>query len=174
MKSGKWTTSIVCMLVFVAVTFIFMVIFLRIQKYGEENPVNHATLVYIRRAEDISGMDLDPGKIRQFTDTKDGYLGKGHVILELEYEGEDYESLKESLGKREYWEKLPLNESLEKCLDGLDVELPTEGYFIVYDRHISAKDRFCYDEIPDRNSLSFSVVMFDPGQKKVFYLEQDK
>ena len=151
MKSGKWTTSIVCMLVFVAVTVIFMVIFLRIQKYGEENPVNHATLVYIRRAEDISGMDLDPGKIRQFTDTKDGCLGK-----------------------REYWEKLPLNESLETCLDGLDVELPTEGYFIVYDRHISAKDRFCYDEIPDRNSLSFSVVMFDPGQKKVFYLEQDK
>lgn len=124
---------------------IFVIIFIMAKKYGGSNSASYDNGdVYIDRAEDITGLDLDHGKVARLNDTKGGFFGEGDVLLELQYSDEDYKNIEDQIPAQKHWQELPMEKELTDRLLGLDFELPQSGYYLFYDRHKEAKSHYDY------------------------------
>ena len=153
---------------------ISVTIFIMAKKYGGSSSKSYDNGdVYIDRAEDITGLDLDHGKVARLNDTKGGFFGEGKVLLELQYSQEDFQDIEDQISTKKYWKKLPMEEELTERLMGFDFEFPQSGYYLFYDRHKEAKFHYDYKEIKKRHSMNFSVIFLDNEAKKLVYLEKD-
>lgn len=152
---------------------VLLVIFIMFKKYGVPDSAYENGDVYIERAEDITGLDLDHGEVSRLTDTKGGFFGEGKVLLELQYSQEDYQDIEDQISTQKYWIELPMEEELTERLMGFDFEFPQSGYYLFYDRHRDAKSHYDYKEIKKRHSMNFSVLILDNDTKKLVYLEKD-
>lgn len=56
-----------------------------VKKYSEKGISNNTGDAYLDRAKEITGLDLDHGKVIKLLDTKGGFFGEGDVVLELQY-----------------------------------------------------------------------------------------
>ncbi len=173
MKKMKTIFIAICVLVLIILIIIFVTIFIGAQKYSEKSLFTDTGDVYLDRAKEITGLDLDHGKVIKLFDTKGGFLGEAKVLLELQYSNEDYKAIEEQISAQKYWKKLPLEDDLTEHLLGLDFELPQNGYYLFYDRHSEADFQYDYKKMKKRHSMDFSVLILDNDAKKIIYIEKD-
>lgn len=153
---------------------IFVIIFIMAKKYGGSSSASYDNGdVYIDRAEDITGLDLDHGKVARLNDTKGGFFGEGDVLLELQYSDEDHKNIEDQIPAQKHWQELPMEKELTDRLMGFDFEFPQSGYYLFYDRHKEAKSHYDYKEIKKRHSIDFSVIILDNDTQKLVYIERD-
>lgn len=144
------------------------------KKYGGSSSASYDNGdVYIDRAEDITGLDLDHGEVNRLTDTKGGFFGEGDVLLELQYSQKDYQDIEDQIPAQKYWNKLPMEKELSEYLLGLDFEFPQNGYYLFYDRHSEVKSHYDYKEMKRRHSIDFSIIILDNDTQKLIYIEED-
>lgn len=160
----------ICVLIII---FVILFLFIVGGKYSEKSSSTDMGNVYLSRAEKLTGLKLDYGKIIRCYDTKGGFFGEGKVLLEIQYSKEDYKVIEDQVSIQKYWKKLPMKEELTEHLLGLDFEFPQNGYYLFYDRHSEANSHYDYKEMDKRNSMNFSVLILDNDTQEVIYIEKD-
>lgn len=161
----------ICVLIII---FVILFLFIVGGKYSEKSSsTDKKGDVYLSRAEKLTGLKLDYGKIIRCYDTKGGFFGEGKVLLEIQYSKEDYKVIEDKVSLQKYWKKLPMKEELTEHLLGLDFEFPQNGYYLFYDRHCEANSHYDYKEMDKRNSMNFSVLILDNDTQEVIYIEKD-
>ena len=173
MKKMKTIFITIGVLVLIISIIIFGTIFMLVKKYSEKGLSNNTGEAYLDRAKEITGLDLDHGKVIKLLDTKGGFFGEGRVLLELQYSNKDYKAIEEQISAQKYWKELPMEEDLTEHFLGLDFEFPQNGYYLFYDRHSEADFHYDYKEMEKRSSMDFSVVILDNDAKKIIYMEED-
>lgn len=162
-----------CVLILFVLTIILVSLFIGDRKYSKKSSSTDRGNVYLSRAEKLTGLKLDYGKIIRCYDTKGGFFGEGKVLLEIQYSKEDYKVIEDQVSIQKYWKKLPMKTELTEHLLGLDFEFPPNGYYFFYDRHSEANSHYDYKEMDKRNSMNFSVLILDNDTQEVIYIEKD-
>lgn len=159
-------------LVIILVFCIFMLVFITISIIYN-NKLNHISK--------ILNLDVGNCELVNSVNTHDGFLGDGEYFSKLKCSSKEDDEIKLK------WEKLPMNEELQKAMDyklcsdlgcsnffeRYNVQIIENGYYYFYDRHLDAKDNKNDLNLNNRSSYNFSVGLFDSDSKMLYFYELD-
>lgn len=124
-----------------------------------------------------TGLDVSSCEVLWEVDTHGGFHGDGDTFLEFQIPEQDVRKLAGSL--TEEWKELPLSENLGEALLFLDrkqkkkMSSAQEGYYYFEDRHPESKDPADDSKLLTRASHNFTLVIFDKGNRRVYYAACD-
>lgn len=120
-------------------------------------------------------------KTEKAIDTHGGFLGDGDYFAKITCSNLEVNQLSSN------WKKLPLSEPLTKIKELIQCTgngcqtfyerygIPeiNNGYYYFYDRHSDSKNQYDDQEINDRSSYNFNLVICDIDNNTIYYYELD-
>ena len=134
-------------------------------------------------------LSVDGGNVEIFTDSHGGFLGDGETYAKVTFSDETFcDKIKQS----SKWSALPLTEALNIVVYGGEMKngysrdsfivdeedrllIPTinNGYYFFKDRHSESKDSKDDTSLFERNSLNFTLAIYDIDSKTLYFYEID-
>lgn len=130
-----------------------------------------------------TGLDLSHCEIEKDKDTHGGFHGDGEMLAIFNCNNKD----EKIINQINNWDSLPLTENLELIMyggkkDGITYNyklasengIPkiTNGYYNFINRHSSALNE-SDDDIFNKYSFNFTIVLYDSDTQKMYYYEFD-
>ncbi len=138
---------------------------------------------------DKLGVDVSSGEIRVYNDTHGGFLGDGEAYAEIVFPDDAF---CEALSSSTEWLPLPLSRNLSVAVyggtirngesrsslikdknDELLIPEITAGYYFFTDRHSESKDEKDDSLIFERYSLNFTLAIYDPSTRTLYFYAID-
>lgn len=133
------------------------------------------------------GIDMSSGQITKSIDTH-GSLGEGSTYIQVEFYGEDADTLENELKENDIWRKLPLSNNLRIAVYGdknnmslaqsFDEGIPaipeiSHGYYFFKDRHSDSLDSSDDLYLFSRYSFNFDILLFDSDEHIMYIFQFD-
>ena len=168
----KVVAFIIQLAVVALIAFLLPVVIVRLVAHFTE--LSHPEYV-----QKLSGLDISGSTIVSVEDTHGGFHGDGELIVKFDCT-EIADSVNEQIAE---WNTLPLTDNLQHLMyggerttgiaDGLGIPELHSGYYFFWDRHSESTDPTCDDELNDRNSWNFTLVLYDKDHSQLYLFEFD-
>jgi hypothetical protein len=142
--------------------------------------------------EKISGVlqisSIPNDALVEYEDTHGGFHGDGQTFAKFVLDASDAKNILKSLTNHPNWRKLPLSENLNLIIYGgekdgveychnfaekLGIPHLETGYWFFFDRHSKSTCPESDIHLFERSSFNFTLALYDPGAKTIYYLKYD-
>lgn len=160
---------VLIIIIFLVISYVFFIVHFN----GDNNSKKHISK--------IIEIDIEKCNIEIESDTHGGFLGDGDYFAKIIC------SNKENHDDFYNWKEMPLSDSLKKvmgmsqcddkeCSNAFEkYSIPEieNGYYYFLDRHSEATDKHDDANLNNRDSMNFSLAIYDADNKIIYFYEMD-